>query len=260
MADFDRNRRYKLCAKCSKPAALFCSKCRVTPYCTPTCQTSHWKLHHKQFCHPNEPAPPSTKLIQTKAPNQDYDRPYKYIIIKPGAPPEAETNVEVAMQYMEGYNDNRLVIQKWLQGPRSFMMPIPDRAVVCKEFGWATTPDTQPVNGWSPEDAIMLHGFFDDNFKNEPQLKSNRLASYINFGDFDVNGSFLVCKANFSQPLLPQHILSITMREVYELALYRRECRLANAKPDRIHRGNMRGKEQESIFLQQHPGGQIFRL
>jgi hypothetical protein len=45
LAETERNRQHKCCAVCSAAAASFCTRCRVTPYCTRECQRAHWPRH-----------------------------------------------------------------------------------------------------------------------------------------------------------------------------------------------------------------------
>lgn len=79
MAEVELNRETKLCSLCQMPAALFCSKCRVTPYCTADCQKSSWPKH-KIVCKLNCKTPlisSVTKVVD----NEDFDQQYPFIII-----------------------------------------------------------------------------------------------------------------------------------------------------------------------------------
>jgi hypothetical protein len=45
------NRALKKCAQCEvHDASSFCTKCRVTPYCSRDCQLAHWKATHSKTC------------------------------------------------------------------------------------------------------------------------------------------------------------------------------------------------------------------
>ena len=80
MAEIELNRENKLCAKCQSPSQLFCSKCRVTPYCSMSCQKELWK-RHKTVCRLNNVTPPLTAI--TKVENDaDFEKEYDYIMIK----------------------------------------------------------------------------------------------------------------------------------------------------------------------------------
>jgi len=48
------NRFLKKCAQCEViNASSFCTKCRVTPYCSRECQLAHWKATHRKACKPD---------------------------------------------------------------------------------------------------------------------------------------------------------------------------------------------------------------
>ena len=79
MAEIETNRDNKLCAKCQKPSQLFCSKCKVTPYCSMECQKELWK-RHKTVCRLNDVTPPLTAITKIDD-NSDFDIEYDYIVI-----------------------------------------------------------------------------------------------------------------------------------------------------------------------------------
>ena len=79
MAEIELNRDNKLCAKCQKPSQLFCSKCKVTPYCSMECQKELWK-RHKTVCRLNDVTPPLTAITKIDD-DSDFDNEYDYIVI-----------------------------------------------------------------------------------------------------------------------------------------------------------------------------------
>ena len=68
----ESNRALKLCAQCeTECAALFCSKCRCTPYCSKPCQAQHWRNGHKKHCRTD----PLVAAMTTNSPPPTYE-PY----------------------------------------------------------------------------------------------------------------------------------------------------------------------------------------
>ena len=80
MAEIELNRDNKLCSKCQAPSLLFCSKCRITPYCSMDCQKGSWK-RHKTVCRLNA-VTPSTSNVAKIENEEDFDMDYSYILIK----------------------------------------------------------------------------------------------------------------------------------------------------------------------------------
>lgn len=80
MAEIESNRDYKLCAKCHAPSLLFCSKCRITPYCSMDCQKGSWK-RHRTVCKLNA-VTPSTKSVSKIEDVPDFDVDYSYVLIR----------------------------------------------------------------------------------------------------------------------------------------------------------------------------------
>ena len=80
MVDVETNRQDKLCASCRKIAQLFCSKCRVTPYCSMGCQKDKWPLH-KTVCKLNNPTPSLSSITKIDF-DEDFDKVYSYIVIR----------------------------------------------------------------------------------------------------------------------------------------------------------------------------------
>lgn len=80
MADVEMNRENKLCASCRKIAKLFCSKCKVTPYCSMECQRDKWSLH-KTVCKLNSPTPLLSSITKIDF-DKDFDKEYSYVVIK----------------------------------------------------------------------------------------------------------------------------------------------------------------------------------
>jgi MYND finger len=79
MAEVELNRENKLCSLCQLPAGLFCSKCRVTPYCTADCQKNSWPKH-KAVCKLNSKTP-LTSSVTKVVDNDDFDQQYPFIVI-----------------------------------------------------------------------------------------------------------------------------------------------------------------------------------
>ena len=99
MAQVELNRENKLCASCQSPCGLFCSRCRVTPYCSVECQKESWPMH-KKACKLNDPTP-SADSVEIIEGNEDFDRLYSYIIIS-GANKGAENTLNNTIARLKG--------------------------------------------------------------------------------------------------------------------------------------------------------------
>ena len=106
MSEVELNRENKLCALCQLPSALFCSKCRVTPYCSGLCQKSSWP-RHKKVCKLNDPTP-SADCVTVVEGNEDFDRLYSYIVIS-GANKEAKNTLSDTIGRLRGMKHDLLV-------------------------------------------------------------------------------------------------------------------------------------------------------
>ena len=99
MSEVELNRENKLCASCQLPSTLFCSRCRVTPYCSSQCQKSSWS-RHKKACKLNNPTP-TADCVTAIVENEDFDRLYSYIIIS-GANKEAKNTLSDTIGRLTG--------------------------------------------------------------------------------------------------------------------------------------------------------------
>ena len=106
MSEVELNRENKLCALCQLPSALFCSKCRVTPYCSGNCQKLSW-ARHKKVCKLNNPTPPADCVTVVEG-DEDFDRLYSYIIIS-GAKKGAKRSLCDTIGRLTGMKANLLV-------------------------------------------------------------------------------------------------------------------------------------------------------
>lgn len=88
MAEIELNRQKKLCCLCQRVATLFCSQCRVTPYCSIICQKKSWPNH--KTCKLNRKTPSPNQI--TKIENDlDFDIEYSYIVINGSDSPDTNT-------------------------------------------------------------------------------------------------------------------------------------------------------------------------
>ena len=104
MAEVELNRENKLCSLCQMPAGLFCSKCRVTPYCTIDCQKSSWQKH-KAVCKLNGKTPLISSV--TKVMNvDDFDQQYPFIVIN-GADKTTKNTLDLTVGRIVGKKNRK---------------------------------------------------------------------------------------------------------------------------------------------------------
>lgn len=117
LAETERNLRYKRCAHdgCHSPASHFCSKCKLTPYCSRNCQSQHW-VSHKPYCLPYSVRSEDEDgvgmvlalvgyLKEEGAFPEDWEVPYPFVYIEPG--PSA-TTIESTISRVQGFADAKL--------------------------------------------------------------------------------------------------------------------------------------------------------
>lgn len=108
MAEVELNRDNKLCASCQLPCGLFCTRCRVTPYCSVECQKDSWPMH-KKACKLNNPTPSADSVAVIEG-FEDFDRLYSYIIIS-GANKGAENTLLDTIARLKGKKPDPLVFR-----------------------------------------------------------------------------------------------------------------------------------------------------
>jgi hypothetical protein len=263
MAAMEMNREKKLCASCQTKAELFCTKCKVTPYCSIDCQKKSWS-RHKTVCKLNE-ATPSTDSVTNIQDNEDFDVLYPYILINGSA--STKENLSDTLNRITGLHgfDPDSNFLDWKGYEKSIVI------------------------GYSNEDQYVYRGYWDVNSSKRSDLLENNLATQLLMFP-DCHGSFVIYKTenvledndkvidaenindkdsidtdqlqNLNEndmnnlEVIPKNSSSnkeldvisvknilLTRREIWEIIEYRYLCSVEGVVTDRIHRVNMQRKE-----------------
>ena len=210
LAETERNRQHKCCAVCSAAAASFCTRCRVTPYCTRDCQRAHWPRHKaacKSFVEPasaDEDGVAITVKLAAKLAAAgggggggssiddgggmpaDWERPFAFVFVAPSA--SSSTTLAETVARVQGVEDADGALAAQLPGlPRGASPLGPEFASVSlgdttsdtlnARFSWHFTGTKFVVRGYSGEDAVALRAWSSDDFA--ASLPANELGEQL---------------------------------------------------------------------------------
>mmetsp|Transcript_11264 Transcript_11264/g.10894 ORF Transcript_11264/g.10894 Transcript_11264/m.10894 type:complete len:246 (-) Transcript_11264:76-813(-) len=225
------NRSNKLCCLCQRTATLFCSKCRVTPYCSIACQKKSWPNH--KSCKLNNQTPSPDCITEIKN-NVDFNLEYSHIVINGSNSPGANT----------------------LNDTISRLVGVDEFDPSADSYNWVGY-ENSTIIGFSNEDRFIYRGYWDKNYTTRKDLMENNLATQFLMVQ-NCRGSFVIYKcenktgdndsncSEDNESLDDTEILTnvkLTRREIWEIIEYRFICSLEGLVTDRIHRTNMQRKE-----------------
>jgi hypothetical protein len=225
------NRTYKQCACCGADAALFCSRCRVTPACSKECQQKFWK-RHRAVCVFNAATPPPCEVLSVLAPPPaNFDVVFPCVLVRALAGQEARaTSVEEAAGRLEG---------------------LPE-----VEFGATEEEMDECIVGFGCEDRFVYKYRFRTS---GTPANPNNFATHLTMVP-DCCGDLLVFKINQCAVQDGEDDrqddgsrgkrVPLTCREVWELVEYRYLLSRRGLISDRLHRANMQRLEALSVLQQ----------
>ena len=257
LAESEYNRTQKRCAVCRAAASTFCARCKLTPYCSADCQRAHYS-RHKAVCVAHAPPPAdrdgvararalASRLEAAGALPDDWEAPYRYVLIRPG--PDAE-RLEDTVSAVIGVSDELRALRLSGEGEGEGAGSATDSASVGDDAGEAASAELNArcscahgggvlglVRGYSTEDTFALRSW--TSRASGASLPANSLGAAFAMQE-RCRGGVLVQKVDMAAGEAP---LAVSRREVWEVATARSYCCAAGFLTPRLVRENMRRKE-----------------
>jgi hypothetical protein len=261
----------KLCAECGeRPAAVFCSRCRVTPYCSAACAKSHWRRAHKHVCAPHEPwasRPPAPLPPLRPFTAAELEARHLWVRLRTGRPDPAPLDErDGACALLEPLADGEFGVREptrahddavaTSQAPGG-AAPAEESVCsddVCRRLGWRHASRGCAM-GYGREDVVFYSLCYDSGFAE--RTDTNYLASCFvharnHAGEMVVSKYRRALDPETGQRVVEQ--LRMSKAELADVCVWRRHLGSSRAHPDgvgsssRMHRENMRRAELAGIL------------
>ena len=251
------------------PAALRCTRCGVTFYCSKECQTKSWtKGSHKKFCKPNLPRPVAFGADWRNVGGADLDIPVDWVIVPPVMAPFTSRQhfYMSAAIGLESYADLEIFHHSYpTDAKRTDLEPM-----LIEEFRWATTAvgrECVPGYKWQ-YDGCAIYAYFDEacrgrtgssnhrKIAGHPSMGENIVAELVMMVPHDerLYGTVVFGKFSVNSETGEEVNVKLTRREILAISEYNKMCgeggegssssSAAPAISDRLHFENILRQHQ----------------
>jgi hypothetical protein len=245
----------RLCLECFSFARMRCSRCKVTFYCSGTCQSRSWKSGgHKTICKPNHPQPPSYDAFVDDAKDTDLDMPVDWILVSP-----AKIKYASRSHFFQTAGTSLLshkLLSEFHHSFTSSCKNIDIEQELSKEFQWESTIEREAIPGFKwPYDGTAIYAYYDANYKTSTSLAENIIGQFLLMlpGDVICRGNVIFGKFTVDPKTGNQVQVPFSRRELLSICEYNQQCGEVGSISDRVHFENiLRGHQLKDMKSQNY--------